>query len=71
MTELILRIGLIILIAIQVILLIQLIVMNFISHKRDKAFWKKQDEISNKLLEDLKRQHAVFLEEGQNNEDKE
>ena len=71
MTELILRIGLIILIVIQVILLIQLIVMNFISHKRDKTFWKKQDEISNKLLEDLKRQHAVFLEEGQNNEDKE
>lgn len=71
MTELILRIGLIILIVIQVILLIQLIVMNFISYKRDKAFWKKQDEISNKLLEDLKRQHAVFLEEGQNNEDKE
>lgn len=71
MIELIMKIGLIILIIIQMILLIQLIVTNFINHKRDKKIWKKQEEISNKLLEDLKRQHAVFLEEGQNNEDKE
>lgn len=55
----ILKIGLIVLFILQVILLIQMIVTNFITHKKDKEFWKKQEEISNKLLEDLKRQDMI------------
>lgn len=55
----ILKIGLIVLFILQAILLIQMIVTNFITHKKDKEFWKKQEEISNKLLEDLKRQDIV------------
>lgn len=55
----ILKIGLIVLFILQAILLIQMIVMNFINHKKDKEFWKKQKELSNKLLEDLKRQDMI------------
>lgn len=59
--DLIQDILLIFLIIFQFIVLTYLVYINYQKYKQDKKFWKKQEEISNEFLKQLKEQPAIFL----------
>ena len=67
---------LVILIILQMIAMCFIIYTTYVRYKNDKKFWKKQYEISEEFLKQLKEQAAECLDEGvaaceQENTDKE
>lgn len=54
-----------ILLILQIIAIIFIIVDTYKRHKADKAFWKKQDEISNEFLKQLTKLQSERLEKGE------
>lgn len=64
------------LIVLEIISMVYLICTIYKNNQREKAFWKKQEEISEEFIKQLKEQAAVCLDEGvaaceQENTDKE
>lgn len=52
------------LIVLEIISMVYLICTIYKNNQREKAFWKKQEEISEEFIKQLKEQAAVCLDEG-------
>ena len=51
------------LIVLEIISMVYLMCTIYKNHQREKAFWKKQEEISEEFIKQLKEQPAIFLNE--------
>lgn len=51
------------LIVLEIISMVYLICTIYKNNQREKAFWKKQEEISEEFIKQLKEQPAIFLNE--------
>ena len=59
------------LIVLEIISMIYLICTIYKNNQREKAFWKKQEEISEEFIKQLKEQPAIFLNEKETSNDQE
>lgn len=59
------------LIVLEIISMIYLICTTYKNNQREKAFWKKQEEISEEFIKQLKEQPAIFLNEKETSNDQE
>lgn len=54
---------LIMLIILQLVVMVYLLITMHIRYKEDKKFWKKQEEISEEFLKQLREQPITYLNE--------
>ena len=59
------------LIVLEIISMVYLICTIYKNNKKKKAFWKKQEEISEEFIKQLKEQPAIFLNEKETSNDQE
>lgn len=58
-------------IVLEIISMVYLICTIYKNNHREKAFWKKQEEISEEFIKQLKEQPAIFLNEKETSNDQE